>query len=617
MAGTVIDELVVQLRLDSEQYSKVEATVERQVAGTERNMQERARRQDRRDKDQQRRLKDTAQQVRQFTTLVAAGATAVGGLGVALGASFVNLLGFNTEMRRQAVGTSLSNRQMQAWSATARRLGADANAGREAVAALAREQQQGWLTGNAPTIQALQRMGVNASPDRAIEDILTDAQRAYRAAPAGQQQQFENTLAAQGVSSDLILLIKSEIDVREAYSRSFAQSSEENRKALDDLADSLESMKSQAIAVTSSLLSAFMPAIEKGAEWLGWLATEVASFANDVTLAGGGVRAFQQELEKRIPAVGTAITETQNQAERFSDSIALTSAALDWLTEKVGGWARRFGDGFDNALRNVRTPWRTDGTSLYDTVSGWRNSLRSGLGMTGGGARGLDGVLGRANDRAVDWARTRNERRTGAWSSIKPLDESGGGAGGGATTPVTGDAMGIMQHLVTQYGNTPAQAAAIVANWQRESGLKGNAFNAAGGGTGARGLAQWRGARTQAFEARYGVKPDQAPIAQQIEFAMTDPYERQLMLRSFGSGGDANSMGVGYSRYYEAHGNAIEDARRGRDAAALERRYGAGDGAAGDTFNIQNLNVSADNPQQMVGGLQRLSGSQNHNSVQR
>lgn len=625
MAENVVDELVVQLRLDAEQYRKAEATVERSVDRTDRKMQQRVRTTERRDKDQQRRLRDIGAGVKAFSVLATAAVGAVAALGTTAGVAITNLLGFQTTMRRQAVGTALSNREMQAWSATARRLGADANAGAEAVAALARERQQFELTGTAPTMQALARMGVNVERGRPIEDVLSDAQRMYRAAPAGQQQQFENTLAAQGVSADLILMIKSEIDARDSYTRSFGQASEENREALDALSDSLESIKSQAIAVSSTLLTVLMPAIQRGAEWLGTMATEVAAFANDVTEAGGGIRAFQTELEKRIPAVGTAINETRNQAGRFSDSVALTTAALDWLREKFTG----FNTWAEGLLDRVRTPWRTDGTSIRQSLHEAREGLRERLGLSPGSSnatpmqrfRELDQVLDRGNRGAVNWARTRNEQRDGTWGRIKPLDESGAsgapGASGGWSAVTSGDSMSIMQTLVSQYGKTPAQAAAIVANWNRESGLRANAYNPAGGGDGARGLAQWRGARSRAFQDRYGVKPDQASIDQQIEFAMTDPYERGLMMKALGTGGGANGMGVGYSRIYEAHGNVAEDLRRGREAAVLERNYGAQQTAAGTNISIQNMTVQTPDAGGFVGGLQRVSGSQNYNSVQR
>ena len=120
----------------------------------------------------------------------------------------------------------------------------------------------------------------------------------------------------------------------------------------------------------------------------------------------------------------------------------------------------------------------------------------------------------------------------------------------------------------------------------------------------------------RARAARYGVLPDQASIDQQIEFAMTDPYEKQLMAKAFSVGGTAEQLGVAYSRHYEAHGNAVEDAKRGRAASALAGQYPAG-GSPGTTVNITNMQVNTPNAQAFVGGIERLSDSQNYNSVMR
>lgn len=176
-----------------------------------------------------------------------------------------------------------------------------------------------------------------------------------------------------------------------------------------------------------------------------------------------------------------------------------------------------------------------------------------------------------------------------------------------------------MATLTSQYGLTVPQAAAVVANWQRESSLNPGAVNPAGGGTGARGLAQWRGARTQAFRQRYGKMPNEATVAQQIEFAMTDPYERGLMQRAWSSAGSggAGALGTAYSRVYEAHGNVAEDNRRGQLAAQYAGAPAAGAGAGSTSVHIQNMTVQTNNPGEFAQGLQRIDSTQPYNSVVR
>jgi hypothetical protein len=589
MAATVVDELVVQLSLDAEKYEQVERQVNRNANRTERQATERARRQTGRDKEQQKRFKDMAAGVRSFATQVTAAVGIVSGLGVAIGASLTGLLNFETGLRRQAVGTGLSNKQMQAWGATARRLGADAEAGASAIADLAREQKTFNLTGEGPTLQALARLGVRVGPDVPIEDMLAQAQSIYRSSAPGQQRQIESSLTAMGASPDLILMIKSETDAREAYTRSLAQATEENRKALDAFADTLESLKAQAISTANLLLAVLQPSIEVGAQKLAELATAVVAFTQDVVDAGGGISGFQVALDKNVPMLG-----------RLFEGFQLEAKLLAGVTDIVVGSLRKFGELFTSVATKL------SGTSFIKALVPGYNTLGGGNGLSPfqRAALGLDDFL-RA---AVGNARAYNQNATNApWP--KAIDETPRPTGTGAA-----GAQGIMQSLVSQYGLTPAQAAGVVANLQAESGLNPAAFNPVGGGQGAQGIAQWRGARIDAFRKRYGVDPRNGTLSQQLEFMMTDPSERAQLMAALRGGTDAASYGVAISRDYERHGNVAEDARRGRTAAGLASQYAA---AGGTQISIQNMNVQANDANAVVGGLQRLSGASNYSAVQR
>jgi hypothetical protein len=596
MAAQVVDELIVTLSLDAENYRKAEKAVEQSADRTFRKQQERVRVTDRVNRDQQKRLKDVALGVKAVGVAVASAVTVVTGLGVAVGATLGNFLGFETALRRQAVGTALSNRQMQAWGATARRLGADAAAGAEAIAALAKERQQFELTGNAPTMQALARMGVNVDRGRSLEDVLAQAQGIYRNAPEGQRQQYENTLAAQGVSSDLILMIKSERDVREAFTQSLSQATEENRKALDQLADAFESIKATGIAVSATLLEALQPAIEAGAQQLSEFATQIAQFSKDVQDAGGGVQGFQDALDKNAPALGATLRTLSEVTSVVLNRFRDTGTAL----QNLGSWIMYF-------LNKARAPWGSAplGNDLASRVSGAGSRIADWWRQTVAENRARDVAEGRARlPRNIE-----NDAAPNLNPHNLPRNIENDGVGGAT------DAQSLMQKLITQHGLTVQEAAAVVANWQRESGLRPNAFNGAGGGTGARGLAQWRGDRSKAFQARYGVMPDQGTVDQQVEFALTDPYERGLLMRSLRAGGTAAEKGRMFSQLYEAHGNVREDIRRGADAQRLESAYRGGSAANGGTINVQTINVQTNNPAEFVGGLQRLDGSQPYNTV--
>lgn len=589
-APTIVDELIVTLNLDAEEYSKAEKKVEQETGRTFRKQQDRARQTDRTNRDQQKRLKEVAAGVKGFATVVLGTVGIVTGLGVAVGGVLTGLLNFETGLRRQTVGTGLSNRQMQAWGATARRMGADATAGAEAIANLAKEQRRGVYSGQAPTLVALSKMGVNASPGRAIEDILSDAQRMYRAAPSGQQRQMEDILGLQGVSDDLILMIKSETNVLDAFGKSMSQARDENEKASAAWADTLETLKAAGIKAAGILQDILAPAIENGAVKLVELAVELDQFARDVKEAGGGLDGFMYALDKHAPVLAASL-----QVMGDITSVVVDQLKLFWQALKdLGTWVRYF-------LNMSRAPWGTArlGNDLAGRIGQgasavgdwWRGRVAAARANSAGG---MDSVYARNLDKPaadpMDAVFSRNLERTG---------------GGGS-------AQDIMSTLTSQYGLSVAQAAAVVANWQAESGLKTNAFNGAGGGTGARGLAQWRGGRSQAFKARFGVMPDQGSLAQQIEFAMTDPYERSLMLRSFAGGGDAAALGTSYSKIFEAHGNVREDTRRGQLAGQL-----AGSGGSTSTVNIQNMTVQTNDPTQLVQGLQRIDTTQPYNTVVR
>jgi len=102
-------------------------------------------------------------------------------------------------------------------------------------------------------------------------------------------------------------------------------------------------------------------------------------------------------------------------------------------------------------------------------------------------------------------------------------------------------------------GWTPAQAAGIVGNLQTESNLNPQAFNGAGGGNGAAGIAQWRGDRQTNFQARYGIPVRQATLEQQLDFVnyeLTEGTEKAAgaKLKATTNATDAATV---VDRYYE------------------------------------------------------------------
>lgn len=580
--SNVVDELIVKITLDASEYKKVDKEVDKVTSTTERKAK-------RTDNDRIKRTKESTAAVKQFAGSLKSLALTIGGvLGVAGGVTgligaVVSLTNFETGLRRAAVSTGLSNREMQAWGSAARRLGADAQAGAAAIADLAKEQKQFNITGNAPTMQALARLGVNVGPESNIQDVLAQAQQVYRNAAPGQKQQIESGLAAQGVSNDLILLIKSEKDVREAFAQSFAESSEENRKALDNVTSALESVRNAGIQLASTLVDTFQPEIEGFAKWVG----EAAKNSESMAGAASGLRTAFAKMGEVVDVVVFGFQSMYRGLKQL----------VDWVDEK-------FGKLFEGGGGQVKGALATVGDAISST---WSQLVRDARRE---GAAPVGAVTGAAGGVKL----TPSAQARVAAGELGGNAPTTGGAGRGARP----SAQDVMQYLVGQ-GLTVPQAAAVASNIQGESGFNPAAFNPAGGGQGAMGLAQWRGARINAFRQRFGVNPTQATWQQQVDFMMTDPYERRLLNRSLSGPGGAADLGATFSRVFEGHGNMAEDLRRGQRAQQLERNFNPATGGAGGPQIAINgpVTVQANNPGEFIGGIQRVSNVQNYNAAVR
>lgn len=587
----VVDELIVKLRLDSRDYKRSDKEVDRLVSRTERKARQTDARRRRREREEERRRVIATRSVKRFTLAMRSLALSFGAvLGVAGGATGIigavgALAGLETNLRRAAVATSLSNRQLQAWGSTARRLGSDSDAGARAIAELAREQQQFNLTGNAPTLQALASIGVQVGQNVPLENMLGAAQARYRAAEPAQRERIEAMLAAQGVSNDLIVMIKSETDARTAYLRSFAEASEENKRAMNAVGDTVAALAGAATALANAIAGTLQPAIETVAEYAHAGANRLREFGQRVIDAGGGVQGFQRVLDAESPQV--------------SSTLRAITASFRTLGEVVDVVAY----GWSEIWRMLRSAF-----SWLDRATGAQLSRDRPLSFAGGLIRD-----------AVRWAwgNTVTEARRYGPAPIGQLTAERGGARAPAARTILTE-RDLMQLLVEQYGLSIPEAAAVTANASAESRLNPAAYNTAGGGTGARGLMQWRGARSAAFQARYGRMPNEATIEQQLDFMFSDPYELRRLRESLQPGGSASQLGERYSRIFEAHANVAEDARRGRAAAALARDYQPASDTAAASSTTVSINgpvyVQANNPEELTDSIQRMSNVQNYHS---
>ena len=146
---------------------------------------------------------------------------------------------------------------------------------------------------------------------------------------------------------------------------------------------------------------------------------------------------------------------------------------------------------------------------------------------------------------------------------------SGDGVGG------TDRAKYAYQYFINK-GYTPEQAAGIVGNLQAESGSNlDSLYNPAGGGSGARGIAQWRGPRTQAFYDRYGTYPDTASLDQQLDFVSyelsTSEKGADSAIRSATTAADAAAA---FDSKYERSGGSTLQGRVNNASTLLQQFAG-------------------------------------------
>jgi len=599
----VVDELVVKLTLDDSQYKQADKAKNKLIDGTEKKERSADAARDKRNKnrkksdvdekrsegDRQKRLGQTEKAVKQLGSTLkvfALTTAAVFGIGAGVGGivnAITNLAGFETGLRRAAVSTGMSNREMQAWGATAKRLGADADSGAAAIAALAREQKQFNITGAGPTMQALQRMGVNITPNTKPEDALEQAQAIYKRAPPAQQQQMEAQLSAQGVSDDLIVMIKQGTDVLETYNRSLADSTEENKASMAALNDAFTSLKQASIALGGVLATVATPYIKEFGDW-------VHSIASD-----------PHQIDAWISKTSAAFTELVKDAGILADGMKAAWATVNDIAHPVNQASHAVAGFFAGTANSIHAA-NPDNKGTPGALMLRRMLHSMGIGDNPD-INGLSAPRSSYADSLTD----------------TPVAPGSGNAPGSTGSVSVSD----FAQMLTQRGMTPAQAAAAAANAAREAGdghggINPAALNPSGG---ASGVFQWLGPRKDAFHAQYGVDPNQAPLSQQLDFLFNNPAEKARMQKAFAGGGDAQALGTRWSQLFEAHGNQAEDIKRGQLAGQLAGGPNAPSGTPTDATTQINLNgpitVKADNPGDFVSGITRIASVQNYQSANR
>lgn len=110
-----------------------------------------------------------------------------------------------------------------------------------------------------------------------------------------------------------------------------------------------------------------------------------------------------------------------------------------------------------------------------------------------------------------------------------------------------------MTYLIHTLGLTPTQAAGLVGNFIRESRLLTSAFNGAGGGMGARGIAQWRGSRIESFRSVNGKDVLDGSFEEQLRHVASElqsTHKSALTeLKQVAEGDTAKAADIGLGRF--------------------------------------------------------------------
>lgn len=266
-------------------------------------------------------------------------------------------------------------------------------------------------------------------------------------------------------------------------------------------------------------------------------------------------------------------------------------------------------DGIQAKLEVLGMKWLTTSAPAFKEISVWVDKILDGLSKIATGEVGMKILdffenMSDAIDRAsvktfhpfaspAEQQRLLDERKYGKRPAgtrersgkITPLPGSDAYVPetkpGASVAPNTSAKPGAMtereaiQELQDQ-GWSRHKAQGIVANLKHESNLDPRAYNPAGGGQGAKGIAQWRGSRLDDFQKWAGKPIEQSTAKEQLAFLtyeMRQGKEKENAKR-FENTSNATDAARAFSRDIERHGNKEEDERRAHYAGKLETALG-------------------------------------------
>ncbi len=293
------------------------------------------------------------------------------------------------------------------------------------------------------------------------------------------------------------------------------------------------------------------------AQYAGLLGMEEQTFRM-LTLEGGMDRYVeeQKEYSRRQREAGVDADDLGKKSTDLGRSLNRLQSTFEILGQKI---ASHFIEPLTKAVQ--KTDELTQVVSKSESL-GQKNRGFSHWGlMTGLGIANYLGLV--SDDEMTQLRRADPDNPNTLGKGFVQRHSRPGGA------PGRTNAAGVMRYFEAK-GYSPAAAAAMAANASQETEgtFDPESFTAKGGGIGAYGLFQWRAKRQRELRARYGMHPT---AEQQMDFADWELHNTEAasgrMLMMPGAG--AYALGSGFSAGYERHGNASEDAARGRLAEKL------------------------------------------------
>lgn len=270
-------------------------------------------------------------------------------------------------------------------------------------------------------------------------------------------------------------------------------------------------------------------------------------------------RDFNKALDGVLASMGLIADQT---AQKWLPSMTKAISAFDdWVR-----WAVQMGketNGFTStiislvaALASLKVAGAALGAVGLGGVGGFLSVLASRLGIAGAAVAGGVYLADQANKKSPGAV-------IGADASLDLLPSF--------QSPENRKKQAVAYFM--SQGWSRQQAVGIVASMWGESKLKEHAYNPAGGGKGAIGIAQWRGDRQDQFKKLFGKDLRNATFEEQLKFAQWELTNSEAaagdMIKRAGTAGQAAML---HSRLYERHGSAAEDQRR----AALADQWAAG-----------------------------------------